>query len=148
MSALTRSCWRWLCFCSAAIQAGVPVGSKRRRSCSRTSASVRYDARTDVSGSKASWARIMPQTTRPTPTAAAAAMITIRVGIRPLVLAEVPAAVDVFRPDAGRRQDARTFGVGLVGHSLVVGVGLELVLQRGVVEKPEEELRVAGRHEH
>src|ERR1700730_13152707 len=75
MSALARSEASEFVFWLAAIQTGAPVGSKRLRSCSRTSASVRTVTRVlgpalaaDLAGAR------MPNITRPTPMAAPAAM--------------------------------------------------------------------------
>src|SRR5256884_8002131 len=82
MSALTRSRCRLLIRCSDAIQAGVPVVSKRRLSCSRTSDRVRNDALTCCWGTAARCELTMPYTTRPTPIAAATAtrMIGMPIG--------------------------------------------------------------------
>src|SRR5438132_467556 len=104
MSALTRSRRSLLGTCSEAIQTGVPVDSKRRRSCSRTSASVRYVARTESSGALDCWDRTVPKTTSPTPSAAATATRTIAVLMR-LVRRELPALVHVPGPDAGGHGD-------------------------------------------
>src|ERR1700682_3526157 len=80
-SALARSAASELTFWLDAIHTGAPVGSNRLRSCSRTSASVRYVTR--VLGPDADAARpypTIPYTTRPTPMAAAAATMSTIVG--------------------------------------------------------------------
>src|SRR5438093_6016381 len=79
----------------------------------------------------------MPKTTRPTPKAAATAtrMIAVLIGGGPppwLVGREVPAAVDVFRPDSRRRRPAWTLGVGLGRRPRVVRVRLEDVLHEAL----------------
>src|SRR4029077_13972805 len=65
----------------------------------------------------------------------------------PLVRREVPAAGDVSRTDPPRGRDVRALAVSCGGKAAVVLVGLELVLHRRVVEKPEEVLRVTGRNQ-
>src|SRR5438445_13159610 len=139
MSALTRSRRSLLGTCSEAIQTGVPVDSKRRRSCSRPSTSVRYVARTESSGALDCWDRTVPKTTSPTPSAAATATRTIAVLMR-LVRRELPALVHVPGPDAGGRRNVRTFVVGRRRHVCVVRVRLARVLHRRSDQEPDAAL--------
>src|SRR5229473_2105227 len=159
-SALARSAASTLGACCVAIQTGAPLGSKRRRSCSLTSARVRYVTRAvgpPVSASVMARLRAtMPYTTRATPNAAPIATSTITIDIaiageeRSLGRRgrEVKLGVHVVRPDSAGGHKAGACRIGLVRRRAVVLEGFEGVLQDRVVEKPEQVLRVACGHQH
>src|SRR5438309_476138 len=89
-----------------------------------------------------------PKTTSATPIAAPTATRSATPSTSTLFPGEVPARVDLGRPDAAGPQDRGAVGVGRGRKVAVVVVRLELVLELGVVEKPVEVLSVAAGHEH
>src|SRR6266851_3626567 len=131
-----------------ATHTGAPVGSKRRRSCSRTSASVRYVTRAPTPDTSSSSRLLVtiPYTTSATPSAAPTATTIAMEGIGS-GSREAPALVHGDRAGAlgGENRPARRVGLGRGG--AVVVVRLELVLERRVVDQPEHVLGVARRHQ-
>src|SRR5712692_5893200 len=154
-SALARSAASRLGACWAAIQTGAPVGSNRRRSCSLTSASVRYVTRALGLLSASMLARLrvtMPYMTRITPSAAATDTTTTVGAIASRSLGgrcrELPLEVHVVRSDPSRRREHWACRVRLGRCLLVVQVRLERVFEDCVVEQPVHVLGITGSHQH
>src|SRR5712692_1354543 len=157
-SALARSAASGLAACWAAIHTGAPVGSNRRRSCSLTSARVRYVTRAlgPLSDSMlARWRVTMPYMTRMTPSAAATDTTTTASGMASRTprgslrrrRRELPFQVHVAWSDPARRLDRRAVRVGLSRRGLVVLVRLERVFEDRVGEQPVHVFGVARGHE-